>query len=267
MNDEVKNKMIDDYLRGRMTKEALIDFKKRLFTDHDLAAEVEISKNLYALYNCEEWEDITHLNEDGVAYQEYLLSDDAQEIHAAIIEAQNNYKRVSITPRKQFNRWYAVAASLVLLIAFSYTFVQNSNNSTSNLYATYSDLSDLPSLTLRSDADKLLSDAEQLFNKEEYQGALRSLELYEEKYQKNNPNAILYKGICFMELNKFEDAKQTFNTLKNSNALDKNKAYWYLALTSLKQKDVVTAKNLLSSIVENSYHNHSKASQLLLDLD
>lgn len=266
MNDDVKYQKIDDYLRGRLSKEELIDFKKQLFVDRELAEEVKISKNLYALYDSTEWDDITHLNEDGILYQEYLLSDDAQQIKAAINEAQNDYRRVSLSPRKRQRQWLSIAASLVLLVSLSYTFF-NSINQKSDLYSTYNDMSELPSLTLRSDADKLLSDAEQLFFKGEYQGSLRSLELYEEKFQKNNPNAILYKGICYLELNKHEQAKETFNALKNSTALDKNKAYWYLALTAVKQKDLVTAKSLLNTIVENSYHNHSKAKQMLLDLD
>ena len=117
MNDASKDQMIDDYLNDRLSREDLIAFEKQLFTDHDLAEEVSINKNLFALHETEVWEDITILNKDGIAYQEYLLSDDAQKIKAAINNAKSKYKHHSITPIKRY-RWHSIAASLVLLIAF-----------------------------------------------------------------------------------------------------------------------------------------------------
>jgi len=265
MNDASRDQMIDDYLNNRLSREDLIVFEKQLFTDHDLAEEVRINKNLFALHETEAWEDIKILNNDGIAYQEYLLSDDAQKMKAAINNASNKYKRNSITPIKRY-RWYGVAASLALLIAFSYTFTSN-QNTPENLYADYSNLSELPSLTQRSDADKLLSDAEKLFTDKQYLGAVRSLELYSEKYKSKSANPLLYKGMCHLELKQYSKAKHIFNTLKNSDALDKNKAHWYLALTSLKQKDIVSTKKTLKLIIDNSYYNNTKAQQLLAKLN
>ena len=234
MDDANKHQMIDDYLNERLSREDLIAFEKQLFTDHELAEEVRINKNLFALHETEAWDDIKILNKDGIAYQEYLLSDDAKKIKSAINNANNKYKRNSITPIKRY-RWYGIAASLVLLIAFSYTFTSN-QNTPENLYADYSNLSDLPSLTQRSDADKLLSDAEELFLNKQYLGAVRSLELYNEKYNSQSVNTLLYKGMCYLELKQYSKAEQIFNTLQNSDSLDKNKAYWYLALTSSKTR-------------------------------
>ena len=265
MDDADKNQLIDNYLNGSLSREALIAFKKQMFADPELAEEVAINKNLYALHETDVWEDITTLNKDGIAYQEYLLSDDAKNIKAAINNANNKYKHHSINPIKRY-RWYGVAASLVLLIAFSYTFTSN-QNTPENLYADFSNLSELPSLTQRSDADKLLSDAEQLFLNKEYLGAARSLELYNEKYNDKSANTILYRGICNLELKQYTKAENLFNELKNSDLLDKNKAYWYLALNSLKQKDVTKTKKILQVIVKNSYYNHKQASQLLTKLN
>ena len=265
MNDVSKYQIIDDYLNNRLSREDLIAFEKQLFNDHDLAEEVRINKNLFALHETEAWEDINVLNKDGIAYQEYLLSDDAKKIKLAINNANNKYKRNSITPIKRF-RWYGVAASLVLLIAFSYTFTSN-QNTPENLYADYSNLSELPSLTQRSDADKLLSDAEKLFFNKQYLGAVRSLELYNEKYNSQSANTLLYKGMCYLELKQYTKAELIFNTLKSSDTLDKNKAYWYLALTSLKQENITDTKKILQVIVSNSYYNNQKAEQLLAKLN
>jgi len=265
MDDTTKIQQINDYLNGELSREELIAFKKQMFKDPELAEEVAINKNLFALHETEVWEDITILNKDGIAYQEYLLSDDAQKIKTAINNAKNKYKHHSITPLKRY-RWYGVAASLVLLIAFSYTFTSN-QNSPENLYADFSNLSELPSLTQRSDADKLLSDAEQLFLNKEFLGAVRSLELYNEKYNEKSANTILYRGICNLELKQYSKAEKLFNELKESDLLDKNKAYWYLALSSLKQKDITKTKKILQVIVNNSYYNHKQANQLLTKLN
>lgn len=266
MTDAVKNQVIDDYLNEKLSREALIAFKKQMFMDPELAEEVAITKNLFALHETESWDEIKVLNKDGIAYQEFLLSDDAKNITIAINSAKNSYKRNSISPLKRYKKYHGIAASLVLLIALTYTFTSD-NNTPENLYADYSNLSNLPSLTQRSDADKLLSDAEQLFLNKEYLGAARSLELYNEKYDSKSANTILYKGICYLELKQYTKAEQLFNSLKSSDSLDKNKAYWYLALTSLKKGDISDAKKTLETIVKNSYYNSKKSKQLLSKLN
>lgn len=256
---------IDDYINNRLSKEELIAFKKELFQNPELAQEVNINKNLYALYDSEDWTDINKLNKDGIYYQEYLLSDDAKKIKKAIKVANNKYRLNSISPFIYIKR-YGIAASLVLLIGLAYTF-ENNDNSSSKLYKEFVSLSELPSLTNRSDADKLLSDTEELYLNKEYIRALRTLELYDEKYHKKPTNVLLYEGMCHLELNQFSKAKTIFNSIKNSNSLDKNKAYWYLAATSLKQEDIDTSKNILQLIVDNSYFNHRKAKDLLTKIN
>ncbi|MGB1269594.1 MAG: hypothetical protein ACPG45_07625 [Flavobacteriaceae bacterium] len=261
MNDFNRDQMIDDYICGRLSKDDLTAFENQLREDSGLAEEVAINKNLFALHDSSSWEEITTLNKDGKLYENYLLSKDGQHIKKAINQAQHSYKQQTTSPIKLY-KWYAAAASVVLLIAFSYIFTSN-QNSPENLYADFSNLSELPSLTQRSDADKLLSDAEELFLNKQYIAAVRSLELYNEKYNTSTSNTLLYKGICYLELNDFSKATTQFNTLKNSNSLDRNKAFWYLALTSLKQKNIKETKRLLQLIVNESYFNHQKAEELL----
>ena len=149
-----------------------------------------------------------------------------------------------------------------MLIALGYT-IETHEDSSKNLYIEFVNPSELPSLTNRSDADKLLSDAEELFINKQYTGVLRSLELYDKKYETKSINALLYKGMCHLELNQYSEASIIFNTIKNSDSLDKNKAYWYLAATSLKQGDNDTSKKILQLIIDNSYFNHLKAKDLL----
>lgn len=266
MNEEQRDIQIDDFITGNMSVQDQLNFKKELILNSDLAEDVKVSKNLYALFETEEWPPINELNDDGLAYQEFLLSPEATIINQAITKANDEYRRFSITPRRTY-KWYAIASSFVILLALSYTLFFNNEFTPEKLYADYSDLSNLPSLTLRNDADKLLSEAEQLFIEKEYTGALRAIELYEAKYTTSNPYKDLYKGICYLELNKYEKATNTFTDLKNSSSLDSDKAYWYLAMVHLKQKDIPTTKKYLNKIIEHNYFNKAKANQLLLQLD
>lgn len=264
MNNTNINQVIDDYLRGKLSKEAHIAFKKQLLVDHDLAEEVAITKNLYAFHYSDEWEKISTLTNEGIAYKEYLLSQDAKKIKTAINDAKNMYKhQVIIPPRKRY-RWYGVAASLALLIALFFVF-RSDKKTPEILYAEYSTLSDLPSLVQRNNnTDKLLANAEELFLNQHYLSAINTLEQYKHK---TSPSILIYKGLCFLELNQYHKAKTTFITLQNSDFLDKDKAYWYLALTYLKQKDIANTKKTLQLIMANSYYNHEKAKNLLQQLD
>lgn len=56
MNDVNKQQMIEDYLSGRLSKEDYNAFKKELFENHSLAEEVNINRNLFALYNTDSGE-------------------------------------------------------------------------------------------------------------------------------------------------------------------------------------------------------------------
>lgn len=252
---------IDDYINNRLSKEDLISFEKQILKDPKLAEEVEINKNLFALYETEAWRNITKLNKEGIDYQKYLLSNDAKKVKKAILSANNKYRTNCIRPVTYFKR-YGIAASFILLVGLSYT-IQTHKNSPEELYIEYINSAELPSLTNRSDEDKLLSDAEELFIRKKYNETLRLLGLYDSKYKSKSINSLLYKGMSHLELNQYSEAYKIFNTIKNSNSLDKNKAYWFLAATALKQEDLITTKKILKLIVDNSYYNHQKATELL----
>jgi len=66
-----------------------------------------------------------------------------------------------------------------------------------------------------------------------------------------------------MQLNKFDAAEVTFNSLIASDYLDAQKGYWYKALLYLKKKDTETARALLETIIANQYYNDAKAAELI----
>ena len=269
MTDYDKHKQIDDYLRGRMSKEEADEFEKRLLLDSDLAEEVSISKNLFALFDTDEWDPIDELDSNGYAYQEFLMSDEADTISNAITEARDAYRKTSLPLHqpKRRTQWYAAAASFVVLMALSYTFMFNNNATPEALFAEYNNQTELPSLTLRSDADKLLADAESQFNNRDFDAAIETLNTYENRFGNKFYSIRLYKGLCYLNTNRYDNAIAEFNALRDSNSLDKNRAHWYLALTHLKQNNLVKAKEELNTITQYNYFNHKAAAQLLRKLD
>jgi tetratricopeptide (TPR) repeat protein len=262
MGNSEKLIQIDNYLNKRMTKEELISFEKELFQNHELAEEVKINKNLFSLFDSESWDSINVLNEDGITYKEYLLSKDTKRLKGIIKDVNDTYKLKSINPIIRY-KWYVVASSFLILMICGNFLMNNKSENFDNVYKEYHNLSELPSLTNRNDSDRLRSEIEVLFKDKKYTSTLKSIDAYETKYKTTYINLNLYKGFCYLELNKFKEALKVFSAVKNSNHIDKNKAYWYLSITYLKQKDYVNAIKNLKIITKNSYYNHKRAEEIL----
>ena len=81
-----------------------------------------------------------------------------------------------------------------------------------------------------------------LFLNKEYVGAVRSLELYNEKIQFTiGKYTYLQRNVSFRIKTIFTKAETGYSIrLKIVNFLDKNKAYWYLALAYFKTRRHIT---------------------------
>ena len=76
----------------------------------------------------------------------------------------------------------------------------------------------------------------------------------------------LAEGICNLETEKYEQAKNIFNNIANSQSAYKDAGLWYQALTALKQKDNNGCSNLLKMIPATSVYS-TKAKALLEKLN
>ena len=70
-----------------------------------------------------------------------------------------------------------------------------------------------------------------------------------------------------MELNQFQEAEKTLNSLISSNLIDAEKGYWFKSLLYLKSNQIEKVKATLSLIIKNSYFNNKKARELLESLN
>lgn len=76
-----------------------------------------------------------------------------------------------------------------------------------------------------------------------------------------------YIGQSQLSLGRYDEAKKSFNTIVSSDSDYIPEAYWYLALTAIKQKDKAKAVKYLNELLSNHDYNRNKAQLLLNELE
>ncbi len=158
-----------------------------------------------------------------------------------------------------FKKWLAVAALLILLISIGFYFLFPAKPSAEKLYAEYAK-HDLLNIEQRGNtADPLATEAAGKFNNKEFIEALPLLQ----QYLQQHPDDIQVKfsiGICYLETGAYLDAEKIFSATAAGQTAYTGPARWYLVLTALKQKDMVTCKERLKNIAASSpYFTKAKA--------
>ena len=79
-----------------------------------------------------------------------------------------------------------------------------------------------------------------------------------------NPEAHLYIGASYLQLDNQKETIEAYDTLINSNALNRSKGYWFKALAYLKFGEEEKAKAALVQIKNNpTFFKHQEAIELL----
>jgi tetratricopeptide (TPR) repeat protein len=137
------------------------------------------------------------------------------------------------------------------------------------VYNDYSSWDNLPSFSEKSAVNndpRLL--LEKAFNTQQYEDVISLSDSILSNTQTLEPNVLLYQGIAQLELDRFEDAIQTFPNLSKSNALDAHKGYWYIALVYAKQGDQQAFVAALKKVESDpSNFNYPQAVQLLKEFE
>jgi len=240
----------EDYLSENLSEADKLSFENKLNTDSAFAERFQTYKNL-SHYLSDKFGNET----ESEAFKENLKSISSKyfvQKDEAISEEKSSKK--SFTFYK-----YAVAACAILMIGV-FTFNQFSN-------PTYNDFNtfDTVSLTVRGDNDALLKTAENAFNNRDFASAESALAQLMEN-DENNLELLYYRGIANIELNNFETSEDLLTELANGNSAYKNKAIWYLALSKLKQDDILDCVDILKTIPEEA-EDYERAQKLLNKLD
>lgn len=232
--------LIERDLAGELNAEEKKSFEDRIKSDKDFAEKVLLYRSLNEKLRSR------FLQEE----EEQRLRTVLSEISKTEIPSGKNGKTIPL-------RWYhfAAAATIALLaIAWFYT--------SKLAVPEYSQYAFHGSLALAERGiDSLQHQAEDAFNSKNYAEAIQYFNRLLEA-DPDNTELQLYKGVSLLELDQVEEAESIFNTIKNSNAVYKDKAIWYLALSALKQKDYDLCEALLEQLPENS-EDYNKAEELL----
>ena len=257
--------LIEKYLNQTLSKEALILFEERLAEDEAFFDKVQLEKQLFHTLNDEDWSLALSKNSKDVQAYRTLFDDEATEkVKTTITEGYNLYKKEN---RLKKTRWFVYASAAILVVCISLFSLIQPQQTHVQLYATYIDFSELPTVSTRGEdrLEKLL-EAEQLFESKEY---AKVVALLKDKLHTAPQQAslYLYLGISYVELEQFEEANNVFNALNKTDLIDGRMSTWYMALLYVKKNDLHNAKTLLQEIVSKKLYNHEKANDLLQALD
>jgi hypothetical protein len=261
MEDDI---LIDNYFKGLLSKDEEKSFLERLNSDADFSEKFKLEKQLFNSLNEESWSFVENINAEVSAYLKLLEDTDLKNLKKTLEETNLEFKnepQKGTTTRRLF--YYIIAASVVVSLGFQFFFNQNSSNQ--ELFNGYVALNDLPSFVSRSDSTDDLAKAQRLFEDKKYEEAIS---VFQTQLNESDAkaNIYIYQGLAQTELEKYDDAEKTFNTLISGNLIDSEKGYWYKALLYLKMDRVEEANQLLDDIISKTLYNHKKAKQLLSDL-
>ena len=246
MNAELIEK-IERYLADEMEPQERQDFELQLQTNEEL-------KNTMQLYNSIN----TTMKEEDVSAGEKELSQTLEQMNRRYILTGGKIRKLS------FKKLLAAAAALLVLV-FSIVYYINSGKLTpEKLYIAYAEHSSLQVQLRGTAADSLAETAALKFNKKNYYEALPLLQ----EYLRHEPEDIQMKfslATCYLELDKYSDAEKIFSEIAAGQSAYTASAGWYLALTSLKQKDIKTCRSRLQSIPQSSSY-YARATELLRKL-
>lgn len=242
---------IERYLNNEMTQEEVTAFLKKIDKDPQAKKLLHLYQEMNTIYDQNDWQltDKKTSNKKVHQYEEFLKSDKAKKIANTIRSAEQSYFKEKPFNTNRIFKYVAAIAAIFIVGLFLVT-QYNRSPDTKQLYATYKNWDELPSLTLR-DENSDVSKIEQQFRAEDYEQSLMLLNTYVLKNdQELNPQILLYMGVSQLELNQNTSAINTFTKLLQSNTLDAPKAHWYLALCYLKSQDLEKAKSELKLLIE-----------------
>ena len=230
-----KNDYIEKYFEGTLSPEETIMFNKLLEEDAVFAASFEYERNVKRAIT---------LNE-----------------RKALKQKLQSFEK----PKKSY-KWLYVAASIAVVFGvftWNSLFVTNYDSLYSEYYQTYPNT---VAPTVRGEvSDDVKSNAFYAYDSGDY---MKAIALFSKIYTKDGDDyAIFYKGLSFMELEKYQEALAVFEL----HDYTKENAFtpffrWYTALINLKLKNKSETIVLLEKLSQTDNPQKEAATRLLEEL-
>ena len=232
----------ENYLNNEMSIEEKDIFENQLQNDEEM-------QNQFELYK-----ETTQFLEVKFSNETIDFKDNLKSISENHFESSTKKKSKVISLQ---SKWFAIAAMLVVFIGVWYL-----NQGANPSYTDYNSHNEANFIE-RSEGNPDLKAAQDYFNAKDYQ---KASETFAKIKNVANPEIQLYYGISLIETDNYSKAKILLENVSQGNSVYKEEAIWYLALSSLKQKNYEASKKYLQQITEDS-EKYSSAQKLLNDLD
>lgn len=243
MNPEMIEK-IEQYLNNEMQPQERKDFEWQLQQDEELKNTMQ----LYVSIN-------NTMKEDEISAKENEFTDSIRQMNRRYILTGGKLRKLS------FKRMIAAAAVVAIGVIGILYYINSGKISPEKLYVAYARHSDLKIQLRGNSTDSIAALAAGKFNNKNYNEALPLLQQYLQQ-QPDDIQVNFSQGICYLELDMYSDAEKIFSSIAAGQSAYAASATWYLALSSLKQKDIEECRSRLRSIPENSAY-YSNAKELL----
>lgn len=248
MNNSIE--LIESYIDGEMEQNEILGFEDLLSTDQNIKHNYNLSMEI----------NNSILEEDVMALREtmdYMYNDEL------VVK-----RSPSVFANKKF---YYAAASLALLIATGGLVqrITTSDMGTGEVFEKYYTPYEI-TVTHRSgntEVDRLLLNAFEKYEEKNYEQALM---LFEEVLEsRSNDMALnLYSGISYMEEEKYQKAKNSFDSIiSDKDNLFIEQAKWYLGMCYLKTENTEKAEDVFKEIINEESYYKEVAVEVLKDLN
>jgi anti-sigma factor RsiW len=241
----VSEQSIEEYIDGVLEGEDLEEFKSELADNLDLAAEVELRRNVNSAIN---EKDIFELR---------------RELAAARATAETNKVKMLIPESKSDKLKFLRTSVAVVIVLLGLTGVlRNSLVSTDHTYENYYTSPSWSAERALTDEVSILQKANTSYMASEYDEVIQLLSIGEAGA--TNPVFDFYRAASFQNLEKFEDAIAGYTrVIENGDNLFIEEAEWYRGLCYLKLGELDKARNELLAVIERKGHFEEDAKAVI----
>jgi hypothetical protein len=243
----VNIELIEKYCEGKLNSEDRRAFENQLLVNEELKDEFELYKAIT--------QSLSEINEDAI--REKL-----NKIDKELINSRDNKETTILQIRN--SRFYAIAASIILLFGLTYYFLFF-NNSNQNLIASFEiEEPGLP-VVMSNDAfnnfDEVMN-AYKLNNLDESLAILRKIE----KAKPENDTANYYIGVILSRQDKTQDAIPYLEKISNnSGSRFREKAMYLLGINYWKENNLDRVKNIFNTLSSKNNSQYSENARAILE--
>lgn len=232
--------LIIEYFEGVKTPEIENLFQTKLYNDAAFKALVEDYKSIVLSAKTDE-----------------VIKEDVKLFKATLheVEKESNWVEKKKPKLRHLPFIFSTATAACLLIAFFWISIKTSLD-----YSDYRNHTDLNLQTKSIASDSNLVIASHSFNIADYLRAKDALQSSLSVYP-NDLELRFYLGLCYLELNDLDKAKDIFQSTDLTSSVFKDDCLWYLSLCYLREKEYGLCLNSLN-MIDKTYHNYSDVKRL-----